>query len=76
MVAPVDVSIQTTREDLAKAIKAATPAQLDLLLRISNVKAGDDPLVDSLDLLDQVTTKADLDTFCTRFTVAVGAGAC
>jgi hypothetical protein len=76
MVAPVDVSIQTTREDLAKAIKAATPAQLDLLLRISNVKAGDDPLVDSLELLDQVTTKADLDTFCTRFTVAVGAGAC
>lgn len=76
MVAPVDVSIQTTREDLAKAIKAATPAQLGLLLRISNVEAGADPLVDSLELLDQVTTKADLDTFCTRFTVAVGAGAC
>ena len=76
MVAPVDPSVQTTREGLAQAIKAATPAQLDLLLRISNVKAGDDPVVDSLDLLDQVTTKADLDTFCTRFTVAVGAGAC
>ncbi|MCH3002767.1 hypothetical protein K3W91_14805, partial [Listeria monocytogenes] len=65
--------LQDRREKIATLLKAATPAQLGLLQRVSGGEPSDaDPLINALNLLDSARTTEKLDTFCQRFTVSIG----
>lgn len=73
IVAPVAQDLQDRREKIATLLKAATPAQLGLLQRVSGGEPSDaDPLINALNLLDSARTTEKLETFCQRFTVSIG----
>lgn len=76
-VALVPPDIQQRRETIAAKLKAAQVNELSVFLRISGQKSGGNPLIDSLNLLEDARTGEALDTFCTRLQLTVpSAGGC
>lgn len=66
----VEDDVQVRREAIAVKLKAAQTNELMRLLKVSGKRAGDDPLVDALNMLSDATTNEQVDTLCARLALA------